>query len=168
MFNNNIHINLYTPNEITYVINDNKIKKVIYGILNNISISDYDDYEDYYNISKNYTYTTSRKNDNVSITVYDKNYDRLSELSIVNNTTLLEYKKEFDILCQKYTYQFGDSETMHPYDWFVLYQKFCDKDFVIPFKYTWIQDFHLAKYLAKLNKQWSRVGNLFKTLFIIF
>lgn len=100
--------------------------------------------------------------------IYDKNYERLSELSIVNNTTLLEYKKEFDILCQKYTYQFGDSETMHPYDWFVLYQKFCDKDFVIPFKYTLIQDFHLAKYLAKLNKQWSRVKNFCKTLFNIF
>ena len=36
---------------------------------------DYEDYEDYYNISKNYTYITSRKKENVSITIYDKNYD---------------------------------------------------------------------------------------------
>lgn len=100
--------------------------------------------------------------------VYDKNYEKLSELSIVNNTILLEYKKEFDIICQKYTYQYGDSETMHPYDWFVLYKKFCDNDFLIPFKYTWCQDFQLTKYLSKLNKQWCRVNKLFKTLFNIF
>ena len=91
MFNNNIHINLYTPNEITYVINDNKIKKVIYGILNNISISDYDDYEDYYNISKHYTYTNSRKNDNVSITVYDKNYDIYYENSVETDIDYTKY-----------------------------------------------------------------------------
>ncbi len=100
--------------------------------------------------------------------VYDKNYEKLSELSIVNNTILLEYKKEFDIICQKYTYQYGDSETMHPYDWFVLYKKYCDNDFLIPFKYTWRQDFQLTKYLSKLNKQWCRVNKLFKTLLNIF
>lgn len=60
--------------------------------------------------------------------VFSTELMNLSELSIVNNLTLLEYKKEFDILCQKYQYRYGDSETMHPYEWLQLYKKYCDPD----------------------------------------
>lgn len=90
MFNNNIHINLYTPSEITYIVSDNKIKKVIYGILNTISISDYEINNEFNNINKNYTYLTSRKNDNISITIYDKNYDIYYENSV---KTRIDYTK---------------------------------------------------------------------------
>ena len=101
MFNNNIHINLYTPTEMTYIVSDNKIKKVIYGILNNIYISDYEINEDN-NINKNYTYIISRKNNKISLTVYDKNYDIYYENYV---ETKIDYTKYniFPVLSKYYS-----------------------------------------------------------------
>ena len=119
MFNNNIHINLYTPNEITYIISDGKIKKVIYGILNTISISDYEVDENFNNTSKNYTYLTSRKNNKISLTVYDKNYDIYYENNVetdINHTkyniypTLIKYysKNNYKFILEGFNINTGE------------------------------------------------------------
>lgn len=107
---------------------------------------------------------------------YNSDLKFLSELSIVNNTFLLEYLKEFDIKCQKYPSQFGDSVTMHPFDWYVLYKKYCDSDVEIPIKYTILNDLHLTKSLTKLSKlnlycsqNYKYIFNvMYKLLLIVF
>lgn len=88
--------------------------------------------------------------------VYNQYFKDLSELSIVNNTTLLEYKKEFDILCQKYTYQFGNSETMHPIDWLKLYRKFCDPSIKITAWYEFINKIINSKYRIKITSKFKK------------
>lgn len=65
---------------------------------------------------------------------FSKKLMEFSRLSIVNNTLLLEYITEFDIVNQKYPEQMGDSETMHPVDWMIDYKKFCDPTFFVPWK----------------------------------
>lgn len=91
---------------------------------------------------------------------YSSELAELSELSLVNNTWLLEYKKQFDIVCQKYNKQFGDSETAHPLNWHINYQKYCDKNFVIPKTWSDLQLFnpkyrrfkkHLSKFFTKFT-----------------
>lgn len=63
--------------------------------------------------------------------IFSKELMDFSRLSIVNNTVLLEYITEFDIVSQKHPEQMGDSETMHPIDWMIDYKKFCDPTFYI-------------------------------------
>ena len=91
---------------------------------------------------------------------YSPELTELSELSIVNNTLLLEYKKQFDIVCQKYPQQFGDSEIAHPLNWLINYQKYCDHSFVIPKSWCDLLAFnpkyrkfkrHIAKLFSKLS-----------------
>lgn len=68
--------------------------------------------------------------------VWTKKLQEISDSYLVNNTILLEYKKQFDILCMKYPARFGDSETMHPIDWLKLYKQYCDKNFISKELYT--------------------------------
>lgn len=89
--------------------------------------------------------------------VYNEESRRLSELSIVNNTTLLEYKKQFDILCQKYLEQYGDSPTMHPFQWMKLYKEFCDPSFVIPLKWSWKEELHIQQNIFHFSKHLNRL-----------
>ena len=85
---------------------------------------------------------------------YSPELAELSELSLVNNTLLLEYKNQFDIICQKYPQQFGDSETAHPLDWYFNYQKFCDENFIIP--KSW-DDFLIDNtYFQKMNRHFVK------------
>lgn len=83
----------------------------------------------------------------------------LSERSIVNNTFLLEYKSQFDIVCQKYTYRLGDSETMHPLDWFILYKKYCDPSYKISFPFQLKHLIQNSKYHRKLYKNFKKLSS---------
>lgn len=58
---------------------------------------------------------------------YSDDLKYISELSIVNNLVVLDYKRQFDILCLKYPSFFGDgSKTMHNIDWQIMYNKYCN------------------------------------------
>lgn len=97
----------------------------------------------------------------------------LSELSIANNFTLLEYKQEFDILCLKYLENDFSYEVMHSIDWLELYKKYCDSSFNIPqWKYLQAKIFR-SPYLnlmlrkAKRIKEWMRKVICFNWFFDI-
>lgn len=88
--------------------------------------------------------------------VYNDDFKALSELSIVNNTTLLEYKKEFDILNLKYPNRYGDSDTMHPLDFLILYKKYCDPSYKIPMYYRWQDELGIRQYIIHINKHYNK------------
>ena len=90
---------------------------------------------------------------------YSPKLAELSELSIVNNTLLLEYKKQFDIECQKYPQQYGENDTSHPLNWYIKYQKFCNNSFVIP--KTW---YDLLTFNPKYRKLRRHIAKLFSKL----
>lgn len=85
VYNNNLHINTYTNDIKTYIIENNKIKKVINNMLNTIKITDYE-VNNNNEISNIYTYTTNIKNNKLNFTIYnnafDKHYEQNIELDI--------------------------------------------------------------------------------------
>lgn len=87
--------------------------------------------------------------------IYNEEIKEISEISIVNNTFLLEYKQEFDILCQKYPKQAGNSKCMHPLNWFRLYKKYCDSSFEIPLRYNWKTVFEIEELTEHLQKHYK-------------
>lgn len=97
--------------------------------------------------------------------VYNEKFRRLSELSIVNNTTLLEYKQQFDIVCQKYPDQMGDSPTMHPLDWLDLYKKYCDPNIKIDSWYIFWEKVSNSEYKRRLKKHLNKLTSPFISLF---
>lgn len=91
--------------------------------------------------------------------VFNDKLARLSRLSIVNNCTLLEYREQFDILCQKYPYKYGDSPTMHHLEWLFNYKELCSPNYNIPLFYilktVWKQNpdrLSIYKHIHKLFK----------------
>lgn len=91
--------------------------------------------------------------------VFNDKLARLSKLSIVNNCTLLEYREQFDILCQKYPYKYGDSPTMHHLQWLFDYKEFCSPKYQISLLYAlkiiWKQNpdrLSVYKHIYKLFK----------------
>lgn len=76
----------------------------------------------------------------------------LNDLLLVNNTVLLEYLKEFDIINLKYPKQLGNSPTMHPIHWIQMYKKYCNKNYKMPLKYDYVNVFKINKRLEHLHK----------------
>jgi len=93
---------------------------------------------------------------------YSEELKNLSELSIVNNTVLLEYLTQFDILCQKYPARYGDSETAHPFNWLLNYKHMCHAPEVNGLLV--IEYMKNSKYLLKLKKHFTRVCKPLKIL----
>lgn len=97
--------------------------------------------------------------------VHNQYFQNLSELSIVNNTTLLEYKRQFDISCQKYTSRFGNSETMHSLDWLKLYHRFCDPSLKVTAWFEFVNEVANSKYIMKINRRFEKFILPFKEFF---
>lgn len=76
----------------------------------------------------------------------------LNDKLLVNNTTLLEYLKEFDIINLKYPKQLGNSPTMHPVHWLKLYKKYCNPRYKMPLKYDYDNIFQIKESLEHLQK----------------
>lgn len=86
---------------------------------------------------------------------YSDKLKEISNLSLINNTILLNYLDTFDILCQKYPYKYGDSPTMHENDWLFLYVIYCDISAILLLILRYISDFqfHSLFQALKLMKQ---------------
>lgn len=68
----------------------------------------------------------------------DNTYENLgmSELSIVNNLVVLDYKEQYDFEFKKYDIQKHVPYNIHRhYYWLLLYKKYCDPQYRIPLKY---------------------------------
>lgn len=68
----------------------------------------------------------------------DNTYEnvRISELSMVNNLVVLDYKEQFDIKFKKYDIQRHIPYNLRRhYYWLLLYKKYCDPKYRIPFKF---------------------------------
>ena len=80
---------------------------------------------------------------------FNETLAELSEQTIINNTIVLEYKSQFDILCHKYVYQVVDDQTMHHLQWEELYKKYCDPEFIISTKTILLDKIFLSPYRVK-------------------
>lgn len=87
-----------------------------------------------------------------------------SDLSLINNFVILNYKSQCDILNQKYLEFSTDMDIADHYDWLIQYKEFCDKSLKIPLKYWWANQLGLRKFTFTIQKHISRLKN--KELFI--
>ena len=82
-----------------------------------------------------------------------------SDEFIVNNF-IIKNIKEWGIVTQKENYK---NHTIKTYtvtakgawlgkNWLLDYQKYCNPNFVLPFKYTWKEDLHIQKYVNHFQK----------------
>lgn len=97
--------------------------------------------------------------------VFNESLRQLSDLSITNNCLLLEYQKQFDILCLKYRDSYGDSVTMHPVDWLENYNKFCGANAKI---YYWLLFWQTAMQTKCSDKFRSHIKCLKDSFWAVF
>ena len=94
ILNNEIYINTYINNEIkTYIIKDDKIKKIIDSELKQIDITDYNTDEENTEKDNKYTYTINKNNNSFDLYIYDENYNKYYE----HNTKLDINLQEYDV-----------------------------------------------------------------------
>jgi hypothetical protein len=60
-----------------------------------------------------------------------------SEIGIINNFVVLDYRKQMDIVCKKYTSRKGDGLAADHAYWLKKYKKYCDPNYKIAIKYDW-------------------------------
>lgn len=90
---------------------------------------------------------------------------------IVNNF-LIKNINEWGIITQKSQYKKARIKKSKYWrngawlneNWLLDYQKYCDNNYILPLKYTFVETFHLEKYTKKLNKNWNKVITPIKIL----
>lgn len=89
-----------------------------------------------------FIWTSFLKKNNIQIEMQDwtdclsEKMVELSELSIINNLCVLDYKSQFDIVCLKYPKpHYPRVANYHFFDWFNNYEKYCDCFVLRPYEY---------------------------------
>ena len=87
---------------------------------------------------------------------YNNELARESDISIVNNFIVLDYKSQFDIESQKYRDPKGDSPVLGFSGWLYLYKKYINKDTHVPFCVSVKYFFDIVDVLDRFAKHGQR------------